>query len=111
MKDSFDEISVLEIINNISWDNLNIDVEIAFADSCPIVVQFRGYDTIEGYSKNNKMLNIDISKKISIDSLNSEVINIIETVKRDINSFKEDERNELISEKIKELEMEFYGWE
>ena len=71
MKDSFDEFSVLEIINNISWDNLSIDVEISFADNCPIVVQFRGYDTIEGYSKNSKMLNIDISKKVSMDILNS----------------------------------------
>ena len=104
------EVTIGEIIENISLENINIEARTYYASNEIIDILFIGINDATGYSKDASELGIDISKKVDMSNVGYYVESIIDILRSDILDYQSKSREGILKRMIKDVEMNTYGW-
>lgn len=105
------EVTIGEIIKNISLENINVETIVYYGDNEISQISFYGIGNALGYSENALELGFDVSQKVKMSSVEFYVERIIETLRKEIMDYQKEERENVLKRKIKDVEMSKYGWE
>ena len=105
------EVTIGEIIKNISLENINVETIVYYGDNEISQISFYGIGNALGYSENALELGFDVSQKVKMSSVEFYVERIIETLRKEIMDYQKEERENVLKRKIKDVEMNTYGWE
>ena len=105
------EVTIGEIIKNISLENINVETIVYYGDNEISQISFYGIGNALGYSENALELGFDVSQKVKMSSVEFYVERIIETLRKEITIYQKEERENVLKRKIKDVEMNTYGWE
>ena len=105
------EVTIGEIIKNISLENINVETIVYYGDNEISQISFYGIGNALGYSENALELGFDVSKKVKMSSVEFYTERVIETLRKEIMIYQKEERENVLKRKIKEVEMNTYGWE
>ena len=105
------EVTIGEIIKNISLENINVETIVYYGDNEISQISFYGIRNALGYSENALELGFDVSQKVKMSSVEFYVERIIETLRKEIMIYQKEERENVLKRKIKDVEMNTYGWE
>lgn len=104
------EVTIGEIIENISLENINVETLIGYADNEIVDIIFTGINYAFGYQKKSSELGFDIHKKVKMSTVDYYVKSIIDKIRNDIVIYQSGNRKIVLKKKIKDLEMNIYGW-
>ena len=105
------EVTIGEIIKNISLENINVETIVYYGDNEISQISFYGIGNALGYSENALDLGFDVSQKVKMSSVEFYVERIIETLRKEIMDYQKEERENVLKRKSKDVEMSKYGWE
>ena len=105
------EVTIGEIIKNISLENINVETIVYYGDNEISQISFYGIGNALGYSETALELGFDVSQKVKMSSVEFYVERIIETLRKEIMIYQKEERENVLKRKIKDVEMNTYGWE
>ena len=105
------EVTIGEIIKNIRLENINVEAHICYGSNEVSHIVFRGTGYISDYQNTAKELGFDVYKKVDISNMDYYVESIIDTLRNDIMDYQSKNREDILKRKIKEVEMNTYGWE
>ena len=105
------EVTIGEIIENIRLENINVEAIVYYGDNEISQISFYGIGNALGYSENALDLGFDVSQKVKMSSVDFYVERIIETLRKEIMIYQKEERENVLKRKIKDVEMNTYGWE
>lgn len=105
------EVTIGEIIKNIRLENINVEAIVYYGDNEISQISFYGIGNALGYSENALELGFDVSQKVKMSSVEFYVERIIETLRKEIMDYQKEERENVLKRKIKDVEMNTYGWE
>lgn len=105
------EVTIGEIIENIRLENINVEAIVYYGDNEISQISFYGIGNALGYSENALELGFDVSQKVKMSSVEFYVERIIETLRKEIMIYQKEERENVLKRKIKDVEMNTYGWE
>lgn len=105
------EVTIGEIIENIRLENINIEVIVGYADNKIADIVFNGFNDASGYQMAASELGFDVYKKVNISNVDHYVERIVDVLRNDIMNYQSENRERILKEKIKDVEMNVYGWE
>ena len=105
------EVTIGEIIKNIRLENINVEAVVYYGDNEISQISFYGIGNALGYRRTALELGFDVSQKVKMSSVEFYVERIIETLRKEIMIYQKEERENVLKRKIKDVEMNTYGWE
>lgn len=105
------EVTIGEIIKNIRLENINIEVNIGYADNKIADIVFIGVNDVSGYQMSASEIGFDVYQKVNISNVDYYVERIVDVLRNDIMNYQSENRERILKEKIKDVEMNTYGWE
>lgn len=105
------EVTIGEIIKNIRLENINVETIVYYGDNEISQIYFYGIGNALGYSENALELGFDVTKKVKMSSVEFYTERVIETLRKEIMIYQKEERENVLKRKIKDVEMNTYGWE
>ena len=89
----------------------SVETIVYYGDNEISQISFYGIGNALGYSENALELGFDVSQKVKMSSVEFYVERIIETLRKEIMDYQKEERENVLKRKIKDVEMNTYGWE
>lgn len=105
------EVTVGEIIDNIRLEHIDLKTIVYYGDNEIAQISFYGIGNAHGYSRSALELGFDLHQKVKISSVEFHVERVIETLRKEIMDYQKEERENILKTKIKDVEMNKYGWE
>src|SRR5699024_6632211 len=105
------EVTIGEIIKNIRLENINVETIVYYGDNEISQISIYGNGNALGYSENDLELVFDVTKKVKMSSVEFYTERVIETLRKEIMIYQKEERENVLKRKIKDVEMNTYGWE
>ncbi|XWX34358.1 hypothetical protein LMHOCYYV_CDS0134 [Staphylococcus phage PG-2021_4] len=105
------EVTIGEIIENISLENINVEAIVCYADNKIVDIVFNGINDASGYQKLPSELGLDVCKIVNMSNVDYYVESIVDILRNDIINYQSGNRNSILKKKIRDVEMYTYGWE